>query len=429
MIDRREYIEKLNSKKWNGLVKIITGIRRCGKSVLLFDLFYNCLLNEGVDPKNIIKIKLDERSDMRFRNPNTLCDYVRDFLKDRDTEKFYVFIDEVQLIEKVKVEGIEAKIGLYEVLNELNGYDNLDVYVTGSNLKVLSSDIQTEFRGRGDEIRVHPLSFKEFYVSFTGDKHNAWEIYSTFGGMPYLTALKSDEEKSEYLKKLLDKVYISDVIERNKVRKDSLVLGELLDILASSVGSLTSPTKLSNTFNSVSKEKISPGTLSHYLEYFADSFMVSKARRYDIKGKAYIDSPAKYYFEDIGLRNARLGFKERDVTHIMESVIYNEMILRGFNVDVGILEHYHRDSAGKVQRSYLEVDFVCNKGTQRYYIQSAYAIPDKTKQEQEIRGFLKIDDSFQKIVIMRENIIPYRDDKGILYIGVEKFLLDKETTK
>lgn len=429
MIDRREYIEKLNSKKWNGLVKIVTGIRRCGKSVLLFDLFYDRLLNEGVDPKNIIKIKLDERSDMRFRNPNTLCDYVRDFVKDRDTEKFYVFIDEVQFIEKVKVEGIEAQIGLYEVLNELNGYGNLDVYVTGSNSKMLSSDIQTEFRGRGDEIRVHPLSFKEFYDSFTGDKHNAWEIYSTFGGMPYLTALKSDDEKSEYLKKLLDKVYICDVIERNKVRKDSLVLGELLDILASSVGSLTSPAKLSNTFNSVAKAKISPGTLSHYLEYFADSFMVSKARRYDIKGKAFIDSPAKYYFADIGLRNARLGFKERDVTHIMESIIYNEMILRGFNVDVGILEHYYRDSGGKVQRSYLEVDFVCNKGTQRYYIQSAYAIPDKAKKEQEIRGFLKIDDSFQKIVIMRENIIPYRDDKGILYIGVEKFLLDKETTK
>ena len=429
MIERNDYLKKLIGKQWNGLVKIVTGIRRCGKSVLLFDLFYNYLLDSGVSKENIIRIKLDERTDIRFRNPNTICDYVRDFVGNKQSEKFYIFIDEVQLIEKIKVDGIEAEIGLYEVLNELNGYDNLDVYVTGSNSKMLSSDIATEFRGRGDEIRVHPLSFAEFYNNFDGDKRDAWEVYSTFGGMPFLTSLHSDEEKSNYLKKLLDKVYITDIIERNSLRKNTLVLGELLDIISSSVGSLTSPAKLANTFNTVAKESITPNTLSHYLEYFIDAFLLSKARRYDIYGKAYIDSPSKYYFEDIGLRNARLGFKERDVTHIMESIIYNEMILRGFNVDVGILEHYYKDANGKSQRTNLEVDFVCNKGSQRYYIQSAYAIPDNEKREQETRGFLKIYDSFQKIVVMRDNIIPYHDEKGVFYIGVEKFLLDKDITK
>lgn len=303
------------------------------------------------------------------------------------------------------------------------------MYVTGSNSKMLSSDIWTEFRGRGDEIRVYPLSFKEFYESFEADKRLAWEMYSTFVGMPYLTALKNSEDKSEYLKQLLNKVYICDVIERNKLKKDSLVLGELLDVVASSVGSLTSPTKLSNAFNSITKEKVSPVTLTHYLEYFIDSFMISKARRYDIKGKAYIDSPSKYYFEDVGLRNAQLGFKERDVAHIMESIIYNEMILRGFNVDIRLLKHYFRNMNGKTQRDYLEVDFVCNKGNLRYYIQSAYIINDAVKNEQETGGFLKIDDSFQKIVVIRDDIIPYRDDKGILYIGVEKFLLNQDTTK
>ena len=424
MYVRRRYLDKLISKKWNGMVKIITGIRRCGKSVLLFNLFYDHLIEEGVPDENIIKIRLDERISMPYRNPVRLCDYVRDCVQGRKG-KFYVFIDEIQLIEPAKVEGISSKIGIYEVLNELNGYENLDVYVTGSNSKMLSSDIATEFRGRGDIVRVHPLSYAEFFDAYGGDKQNAWNQYSLFGGMPFLLGLQSDEEKSEYLKRLLDKVYISDVIERNGLKKDSLVLGELLDIVASSVGSLTSPTKLSNAYKSKTGQSISTNTIFRYIDAFLDAFLISKSRRFEINGKGYIDSPAKYYFEDIGLRNARLDFKEQDVTHIMESVIYNELIIRGFNVDVGVVEHFFKSAEGKSERAYLEIDFICNKGFNRFYIQSAYAIPDAEKRIQETRGFSKINDSYQKIVIVREDIIPWKDENGIMYIGIQKFLLDE----
>ena len=423
MYVRRRYLDQLIAKKRNGMVKILTGIRRCGKSVLLFNLFYDHLIGEGVPDENIIKIKLDERTHMLYRNPNVLCDYVRDYIKGKN-ENFYIFIDEIQMIEPAKVEGISSKIGIYEVLNELNGYENLDVYVTGSNSKMLSSDIATEFRGRGDVIRVHPLSYAEFYEAYRGDKQDTWNQYSMFGGMPYLLSLNSNEEKSEYLKRLLDKVYISDVIERNGMKKDSLVLGELLDIIASSVGSLTSPTKLSNAYRSKTNQSISTNTIFRYIDSFLDAFLISKSRRFEINGKGYIDSPAKYYFEDIGLRNARLDFKEQDVTHIMESILYNELIIRGFNVDVGVIEHFFKNSDGKNERTYLEIDFICNKGFNRFYIQSAYAIPDAKKRIQETRGFLKVNDAYQKIVIVRENIIPWRDENGILYTGVENFLLD-----
>ena len=423
MYIRKRYLDKLISKKRNGMVKIITGIRRCGKSVLLFNLFYDHLLEEGVSDENIIKIKLDERINIKLRNPNTLCEYVKEYIYSKK-EKFYLFIDEIQMIEYINVEGVNSKIGIYEVLNELNSYENLDVYVAESNSKMLSSDIATEFRGRGDVVMVHPLSYEEFFEAYKGDKQNAWNQYTMFGGMPYLLNLTSEEEKSEYLKRLLEKVYISDVIERNGVKKDSLVLGEILDILASSVGSLTSPTKLSNTYKSKTKQNISTNTIFRYINYFEDSFLIRKARRFVINGKGYIDSPAKYYFEDIGLRNARLDFKEQDLTHIMESVIYNELIIRGFNVDIGIIEHFYNNAEGKRERTFLEIDFICNKGFNRFYIQSAYAIPDAEKRNQEIRGFKKIHDSYQKIVVVREDIIPWRDENGILYIGIEKFLLD-----
>ena len=427
MYIRKKYLEKLKEKMWNGMVKIITGIRRCGKSVLLFNIFHDYLIDEGVPEENIIKIKLDERTNMSYRNPNVLCDYVKDLLKGKK-EKFYIFIDEIQLIEPAKVEGISSKIGINEVLNELNGYDNLDVYVTGSNSKMLSSDIATEFRGRGDVIRVHPLSFAEFYEAFNGQKQNAWNQYSLFGGMPYILNLKKDEEKSEYLKRLLDKVYISDIIERNKLKKDALVLGEILDIIASSVGSLTSPAKLSNAYKSKTGQSISTNTIFQYLDCFVDAFLISKSKRFEINGKGYINSPAKFYFEDIGLRNARLDFKEQDITHIMESIIYNELIIRGFNVDVGVIEHFYTNSEGKKERTYLEIDFLCNKGFNKIYIQSAYAIPTTEKKEQEVRGFLKIKDSYQKIVVVRDNIIPWKDEHGILYVGIERFLLDDSFT-
>ena len=421
---RKRYLDKLISKKWNGMVKIITGIRRCGKSVLLFDLFYNHLLEEGVPEECVIKIRLDERANISFRNPNVLCDYVESRVEGKK-ERFYIFIDEIQLIEPAKVEGISAKIGIYEVLNELNGYENLDVYVIGSNSKMLSSDIATEFRGRGDVVRVHPLSFAEFFGAYNGDKKDAWNQYSLFGGMPFLLSIKSDEDKADYLKRLLDKVYISDIIERNDLKKDSLILEELLDIVASSVGSLTSPTKISNTYRSKTNQSISTNTIFRYIDAFIDSFLISKSKRFEINGKGYIDSPAKYYFEDIGLRNARLDFKEQDVTHIMESVIYNELIVRGFNVDIGVIEHFFKNSEGKSERTHFEIDFVCNKRFNRFYIQSAYAIPDAEKRIQETRGFSMVNDSYQKIVIVREDIIPWRDDKGVLFMGIEKFLLDE----
>ena len=427
MINRDLYLDKLISKKWNGMVKIITGIRRCGKSVLLFDLFRQHLLESGVSKENIITLSLDERLNMQYRNPNTLCEYIKNIVSNSH-ENYYVMIDEVQLIENVKVPGISAKIGLYEVLNELNSYKNVDLYVTGSNSKMLSSDIATEFRGRGDEIRVHPLSYKEFYENYPKEKQNAWKEYATFGGMPQIAQIAEYEDKSKYLKDLLNRVYISDVIERNKLRSDAYVLGELLDVIASSVGSLTSPTKLANTFKSKTNQNVSLNAIFNYLDCFADSFLIKRTGRYDIKGKEYIGAQSKYYFEDIGLRNARLDFKAPEDPHVMESIIYNELVIRGFNVDVGVIEHFMKNKNGKTERVTLEIDFVCNKGSKRYYIQSAYAIPDDEKKEQETRGLNKIDDSYKKIIVVKDNIIPTMDETGVVYVGVEEFLLNDSYT-
>lgn len=428
MINRNLYLDKIISKKWNGMVKIITGIRRCGKSVLLFDLFRQHLIDSGVRNENIIAISLDERLNIQYRNPNTLCEYIKSIVE-KSHDNFYVMIDEVQLIENVKVPGVESKVGLYEVLNEINGYKNVDLYVTGSNSKMLSSDIATEFRGRGDEIRVHPLSFKEFYDNYPKDKQNAWKEYAMFGGMPQIAQIEEYEDKTNYLKDLLNRVYINDVIERNRLRSSAYVLGEVLDVVASSVGSLTSPTKLANTFKSKTKQNIVANSIYNYLDCFVDSFLIKRVNRYDIKGREYIGAQSKYYFEDIGLRNARLDFKEPEDPHVMESIIYNELVIRGFNVDVGVIEHYIKGKEGKTERVTLEIDFVCNKGNKRYYIQSAYAIPDEEKKEQETRGLAKIDDSYQKIVVVKDNIIPTSDNNGVLYVGVEEFLLDDSYTK
>ncbi len=428
MISRDDYLNKLISKKWNGMVKIITGIRRCGKSVLLFDLFYEHLLSDGVKEENILKFKLDERTQLAFRNPNTLCDYVAEVVKG-NPEKFYILIDEIQLLEKVKVEGVSSPIWIYEVLSELNSYKNADVYVTGSNSKMLSSDIATEFRGRGDQLRVHPLSFREFYNAYQGDKRDAFDEYQRFGGMPALLALTTDTDKSFYLKELVEKLYLSDIVERNNLKNDTVTLGELLDVVASSVGSLTSPNKIANTFKSVYNGNGSLNTVNRYLDCFKDSFLIEEAKRYDIRGRSYIDSPKKIYFEDIGLRNARLGFREQDRPHIMENIVYNELVLRGYNVDVGVVESSTTDKDGKKQRKTYEIDFICNMFDNRIYIQSAYKIQDEDKQEQETRGFLKIDDSFQKIVVTRDTTHAWKDEHGILYVGIEQFLLNRDLMK
>ena len=428
MIERKLYLDKLIRKRENGLIKIITGIRRSGKSYLLFNIYYDYLKSEGVDDGHIIRLALDEKKNAKYRNPMHLDDYIHKQFKDE--KMHYIFLDEIQKVKSVKnpyLDDPEEKIGFVDVLLGLMKQNNVDVYVTGSNSKMLSSDILTEFRGRGDEIRVSPLSYKEFHNAYQGDKHHAWREYITYGGMPFAVTLQSHEDKSIYLQELFKKVYLADVLERRKLQNDENILEDLLDMISSSVGSLTNPTKLANTFDTVKHVKISPKTVSRYLDYFADAFMISKAQRYDIKGKNYIESPLKYYFADVGLRNARLNFRQQEETHIMENIIYNELILRGFSVDVGIVEYSVKTDGGKSRRLQLEVDFIANKGSQRYYIQSAFAIPDEEKRNQETRVFSRIGDSFKKIVVVREDIIPWHDENGILYIGVQQFLLEENS--
>ena len=426
MIERKQYLDKLIRKRGNGLIKVITGIRRCGKSFLLFKIYYDYLVSEGVSKDNIICLALDETQNIKYRNPLYLDEYIRSKITGDD--KYYVFLDEIQKVKSVKnpyLDDVEEKISFVDVLLGLMKMDNVDVYVTGSNSQMLSSDILTEFRGRSDEIRVNPLSYKEFYQAYQGDKNKAWREYVTYGGMPFTLSLQSHEDKSEYLKGLFDKVYLADVLERRKLVNDKDVLAELLDMVSSSVGSLTNPTKLANTFETVKHISVTPKTISRYLDYFVDAFLLRKSQRYDIKGKSYIESPLKYYFVDVGLRNARLNFRQQEETHIMENIIYNELCLRGFSVDVGLVETSVRNADGRSQRAQLEVDFVANKGSQRYYVQSAYAIPDEEKRMQETRVFARIPDSFKKIVVVREDIVPWHDEQGVLYVGVEQFLLDE----
>ncbi len=426
MIERNLYLEKLVRKERNGLIKVITGIRRCGKSFLLFDIYYKYLISKGVKEDHIICLALDEAQNIKYRNPLYLDDYIKNQL--HDDGQYYIFLDEIQKVKAIKnpyIDDAEEKITFVDVLLGLMKKNNVDIYVTGSNSKMLSSDILTEFRGRSDEIRVNPLSYSEFYHAYKGDKHKAFGEYMTYGGMPYIMSLDSHEDKGTYLKGLFDKVYLADVLERRKLINDKEILENLLDMISSSIGSLTNPTKLANTFASVKHVAISSKTLGRYLDYFCDAFLISKAQRYDIKGKSYIESPLKYYFSDVGLRNARLNFRQQEATHIMENIIYNELRLRGFGVDVGVVEHSIKTPEGKSQRVQQEVDFVANKGSNRYYIQSAFAIPDECKREQETKVFSRIDDSFKKIVIVRDDIIPWHDENGILYVGIEQFLLDR----
>ena len=408
-IQRDFYLQQLIDGKQNGLIKIITGIRRCGKSYLLFTLFYQYLKNSGVTEDHIIKIALDDIESADLRDPLSLYKYVKAKMVDEDL--YYILLDEVQLVARFE-----------EVLNSLLRMDNADVYVTGSNSKFLSSDIITEFRGRGDEIRLYPLSLSE-YCDGTGLKpYEAWKDYYTYGGLPHVLTLETEKKKLDYLSNLFESVYLLDILERHRVKNKS-EFEDLVRIVASSIGAPTNTTKLSNTFKSVKKVAISYNTIDKYLGYMQDAFIIEKATRFDIKGKKYIGSLAKYYFTDMGLRNAVLGLRQQEESHIMENVIYNELRRRGCKVDVGIMEQRYVSKDGKWQRKQLEVDFVVNEGSQKYYIQSALAMPDEEKRKQEMASLLRIGDSFKKIIIVKDDIKPWTDENGILTIGLMDFLM------
>ena len=409
IIKRDLYLNRLIERRENGLIKVVTGIRRCGKSYLLFKLYYQYLLNSGVEAARIITISLDDDDYEELRDSRKLSKYIREHIT--DDGMWYVFLDEVQMCE-----------GFESVLNGLNRRENLDIYVTGSNSKFLSSDVLTEFRGRGDEVRIYPLSFSEYVSAYSGDKYDAWMDYYTYGGLPLILSRKTDELKSKYLIDLCKELYLKDIEDRHKLRGDN-VMAALVNVLASVVGSLTNPTKLANTFGS-NGIHVSDKTIGVYIGYLQDAFFISKAERYDIKGKKYIASPFKYYFTDVGLRNAQLNFRQQEENHIMENILYNELLIRGFNVDVGVVEHSERDENGKVVRKRLEVDFICNRGNQRYYIQSAFAIPDSDKMQQEQKSLVHIGDSFKKIIVVKDRIKLWRNEEGIVVMGIMEFLLN-----
>lgn len=412
-IKRDVYLNRLIRREKNGLIKVITGVRRCGKSYMLFNLFHNHLLEKGIREDHIIEIALDDRSNKELRDPDKMLSHIKERIVDKDT--YYIILDEVQLIDEFE-----------DVLNSLMHIRNADVYVTGSNSKFLSSDLVTEFRGRGDEIRIYPLSFREYCSVYQGSADEAWDDYFTYGGLPLILSRETPEEKAEYLTSLFQKVYLSDIVDRHKVRNRE-ELDELVDILSSAVGSLTNPLKLANTFKTVKKKAISDKTLKKYLDYLTDAFLVSKAVRYDIKGRKYIGSPAKFYFEDVGLRNARLNFRQMEENHIMENIIYNELRIRGYHVDVGLVEQYGKNSENKTTKKQLEVDFVVTRGSEKYYIQSAFAMNDPEKQEQEERPLNAIGDSFKKIIVVKDNIKVRRNDMGIVTVGIRNFLLDENS--
>ena len=425
MIERKRYLDQLIAKKENGMIKVITGIRRCGKSYLLFDIYHQYLNSIGVDDSHIIELALDDDENIRYRNPLELGAYIRSLLVDKNA-MYYIFLDEIQKVKTIKnpyLDDDSETVGFVDVLLGLMKKKNADVYVTGSNSKMLSSDILTEFRGRGDEVRVHPLTFSEFYSAYQGDKRDAWQDYYTYGGMPYIASLSDHSAKAQYLSGLFDNIYLSDILERHSIR-DRGVLDDILNVISSSVGSLTNPVKIADTFQTVAGVKLSADTVSRYLDYFIDAFMLCKAQRFDIKGRKYIGSPQKYYFADIGLRNIRLNFRQTEENHIMENIIYNELVTRGFTVDVGIVEYNYKTADGKSKKINLEVDFVVTQGSRKYYIQSALTVGEEEKRLQEVRPYQRIADSFKKIVVVKDNIVPWHDENGILYIGIEKFLLD-----
>lgn len=428
IIQRKRYLDKLIALRDNGQVKIITGIRRCGKSFLLNTLYRDYLIKQGVAPEQIIFLDLDDIQNHTYRNPIKLDQHVREMIKDNN-KRYYILIDEIQKVRRIPNPDLpnepDEKIGFVDVLNGLKNLPNADICVTGSNSKMLSSDIVTEFRGRGDLIRLSPLTYDEFYDAYQEDKHRAWREFITYGGMPKIVLLTSHEEKSQYLADLFNLIYLTDVIERNNLKANIDVLDDLLNIVSSAVGSLTNPSRLANTFESVKHLKIKNETLSHYLDCFIEAFILNKSFRYDIKGRAYMDTPLKYYFTDIGLRNVKINFRQQEENHMMENVLYNELKARGFSIDVGVVPYRWKDQEGKMRQSLLEVDFVVNKAEKRYYIQSALTVAEEDKRQQEVNSLNRIDDSYTKIVIVKDGILPWTDDRGVQYIAIEDFLLEK----
>lgn len=420
MVKRDSYLKRLIHNMWNGEVKVITGIRRCGKSVMLFDLFYEYLLSQGVPEDHILKFELDQRRYYKYRNPITLCEYVEDAICDKKEEKFYLFIDEVQYTTKVVDEengGITVTI--YDMLNELKAYRNLDVYVTGSNSKGLSNDIATEFRGRATQIHVYPLSFEEYYSHVKGDERKALDTYMLYGGMPRLLALEDEKDKKDYLTSLFREVYIRDIVERNKIERED-ILGDILDFLASQISSLTNPTNISNALTSMKNEKISSTLVANYVQHTIDSFLISMAKRYDVKRKTYFQYPNKYYYTDVGLRNARLNYRQYDPGHIMENIIYNELMRRGYSVDVGVVTD--RSNGKNLQK---EIDFVVNDADRKIYIQSAFRMDTEQKTSSELASLMLTKDFFKKIIIRMDIPHNFYDENGIFHCNLIDFLLGR----
>lgn len=412
-IKRDRYLDKLISKEHNGLIKVITGMRRCGKSYLIFTLFKKHLLSEGVDEDHIIEIAFDAFENKKYRDPDVLYPYLKEQIK--DDAMYYVLLDEVQLLSEFE-----------SILNSLIRMKNVDVYVTGSNARFLSKDVITEFRGRGDEVHMYPLSFAEFMSAYQGTKQDGWNEYMLYGGIPLVLEFGTSDQKIAFLKSLFEETYISDIVGRHNIRNKA-ELEELLNILSSAIVSLTNPEKLSATFQTVKKKKISNSTIKRYIDYLCDSFLIDSAIRYDVKGKKYIDTPVKYYFTDMGLRNARLNFRQIEETHSMENIIFNELKMRGFHVDVGVIVQYGTNDKGNSIRKQLEIDFVCNQGSKRYYIQSAYAIPDQAKMEQEQRSLMLTGDFFKRFIITKDTPAPYYNESGVLIMSVYDFLLNENS--
>lgn len=412
-VERSIYLKKLIDRQHNGMIKVITGVRRCGKSYLVFNLFYDYLKSQGVDNDHIIMVNLESRRNIKLRNPDSLLDYIDSRML--DDNMYYILLDEVQLVDEFE-----------DVLNSYLSVPNADVYVTGSNAKFLSKDVITEFRGRGDEVKVYPLSFSEYMSAYNGSQQRGLDDFMTYGGLPFILSLKSEEQKSTYLKNLFAETYIKDIKDRYKIRHED-ELEDLLNIISSSVGSLTNPAKLVNTFKSMKNISITADTLKSYLEYLCDSFLVTKAMRYDVKGKRYIDTPYKYYFTDTGLRNARINFRQDEKTHLMENIIFNELLIRGFNVDVGVVPVVKIGDDGKQHRSQLEIDFVCNQGSRRYYIQSAFRMNSDEKLRQEQASLLNVRDSFKKIIITGEEGLIHRNEQGITTMSIYDFLLNPDS--
>ncbi|MEE1223504.1 MAG: ATP-binding protein [Bacteroidaceae bacterium] len=412
-IDRPIYLQKLIESRHNHLIKILTGVRRCGKSYLLFTLYTAWLKSQGVDDKHIIRIDLEDRRNVSLRDPDILLAHIDG--KMQDDSMYYILIDEIQHVAEFE-----------DVLNSYLKIENADVYVTGSNARFLSKDVITTFRGRGDEIKIYPLCFREFMSVYPGTKEKGLDEYMTYGGMPQLIDYPNDNKKSEYLKALFINTYIRDIKERYTIRDDEM-MENLFDVISSSIGSLTNPTKLANTLTSVRHESVNKKTVSTYLEYICDSFLAEKVSRYDVKGRSYFDTPYKYYFVDLGLRNARLNFRQMEPTHIMENMVYNELRVRGYNVDVGVVPIVSRQPDGRQTRSQLEIDFVCNLGSKKYYVQSAYRLPDEEKIRQEEASLRRVDDSFKKIIVLGEDILVRRNEAGITTIGIHDFLLNPDS--